>query len=132
MFNIKTTAVVLAVSGLFVYEQVQHSNHTKKMEMQIEELHDSITLLHHAHSLTHQSLMLETTNRLNVIDALKKKVETKVKTNVETASPFPGQLKEQSSRIDALSKGFKDFEGKTESSFAANEKVQTGQFGLMN
>ena len=113
MFNIKTTAVVLAVSGLFVYEQVQHSNHTKKMEMQIEELHDSITLLHHAHSLTQQSLMLETVNRQNVVADLKKKVETKVKTKVETASPFLGQLNKQSARIDALSKGFKDFEGKT-------------------
>jgi 23S rRNA maturation mini-RNase III len=71
MLDIKTSAVVLALLGVVVYESTSHSASTAKLEEQIETLHDRIRLLSEAQATTHDSIMLETSTRKEEVGQLK-------------------------------------------------------------
>ena len=63
MLDIKTSAVVLALLGVVVYETTSNSAKKAQMEKQIDMLHERVRLLSEAQTTTHDSIMLETNNR---------------------------------------------------------------------
>ena len=67
MLDIKTSAVVLALLGVVVYETTSNSAKKAQMEKQIDMLHERVRLLSEAQTTTHDSVMLETSNRREAI-----------------------------------------------------------------
>jgi len=70
MLDIKTSAVVLALLGVVVYETTSNSANKAQMEKQIDMLHERVRLLSEAQTTTHDSVMLETSNRREAIGQL--------------------------------------------------------------
>jgi hypothetical protein len=70
MLDIKTSAVVLALLGVVVYETTSNSANKAQMEKQIDMLHDRVRLLSEAQTTTHDSVMLETNNRREAFSQL--------------------------------------------------------------
>mgnify|MGYP001030669542 FL=1 len=67
MLDIKTSAVVLALLGVVVYETTSNSANKAEMDKQIDKLHERVRLLSEAQTTTHDSVMLETSNRREAI-----------------------------------------------------------------
>jgi hypothetical protein len=67
MLDIKTSAVVLALLGVVVYETTSNSANKAEMDKQIDKLHERVRLLSEAQTMTHDSVMLETSNRREAI-----------------------------------------------------------------
>ena len=70
MLDIKTSAVVLALLGVVVYETTSNSANKAEMEKQIDMLHERVRLLSEAQTTTHDSVMLETSNRREAISQI--------------------------------------------------------------
>lgn len=70
MLDIKTSAVVLALLGVVVYETTSNSANKAEMDKQIGMLHERVRLLSEAQTTTHDSVMLETSNRREAISQI--------------------------------------------------------------